>query len=204
MRTWWQAALAAVLTVTLPGQMRGVPMRRPPSSAARSALDATPPRQRAGEARIMLWPCGPPRLKRCSATSPTQSWSISGSRPPSPARRQLHGPHRRPRRCFTRLPSRLHVRRQSTAAIFDRVSGWALSVARHRLGQPAKRPGWPALVSSIAGPAAQAQRSIALDRARPDLKLPARRLPLHRSKEELRLTGNTYATSWIDLDVAIY
>jgi len=42
-----------------------------------------------------------------------------------------------------------------------------------------KRPGWPTLVRALPRPAAQARRSTALDRPRPDLELAVRRLPLH-------------------------
>jgi hypothetical protein len=46
--------------------------------------------------------------------------------------------------------------------------------ARHRLGQPAKRPRRAALVPPLSRSAIQAWRPIALDRARPDLELPMR------------------------------
>jgi hypothetical protein len=106
-----------------------------------------------------------------------------------PQWRQVHGPHRRPRWRAARLSGRLHLRGLSTTAIFDRVSGRTAAGARHRLGQPAERGGRPALVPSLPRPAAQARRPAVLDRARPDLELPVRRLPLDRSEKELRPRG---------------
>ena len=70
----------------------------------------------------------------------------------------------------------------SAAAVSDRVAGRPASGARHRLGQPAEGAGRAALVPPLPGPEAAGGRSAALDRARPDLELPVRRLPLHRAR----------------------
>jgi hypothetical protein len=134
-------------------------------------------------APIMHWPCNPLRLERCSATSLTQSASISGRRRSSP-RTVTNSSSAPTAPTAPRTTIRSHTRSASThCGNIDRVSGWTSSGARHRLGQPAKRPGWPALVLSLPRTAAQTRRSIALDRARPDLELSVRRhsIPITRN-----------------------
>jgi hypothetical protein len=73
---------------------------------------------------------------------------------------------------------------------------------RHRLEQPAERSGRSALVSPLSRPEIAGRRSTALDRTRPGLELPVRRLPLHRSQKNYELAANTYASSWTDVDVS--
>ena len=101
------------------------------------------------------------------------------------ARRQVHGPHRRPRRQARRLRNRLHLRRLPAAAIPDRFPRRALPGAVDRLGCAGEGSGRPALVPSAARREDRPQGSAALDRPLPELGAAMCRMPFDRPEEGL-------------------
>ena len=135
----------------------------------------------------MHWPCRRRPPQRCSATSPTHSSSISASSP-----------------AFSRDGDKFMVRTDGPDGALARYQiaytfgvyplqqyliafpGRAAAGARHRLGQPRRESRAASAGSTSIPTRSSARRPAALDRARPDLELPVRRLPFHRSEEELR------------------
>ena len=98
----------------------------------------------------------------------------------------LHGANGRPGRRTARLRNPLHLRRRAPATVPDRVSRWTLPVARHCLGCAREGAGRPALVPPVSRRAGHARRRTPLDAVEPELEPAVRRMPLHRSAEELR------------------
>ena len=102
------------------------------------------------------------------------------------ARRPLLRAHRRTGRQARRVRGEVRVRRRAAAAVPDRTARRTAAGARRRVGLAAARAGRTALVPPLSRPQDQGGRCAALDRHRPELELPVRRLPLHRPAQELR------------------
>ena len=103
-----------------------------------------------------------------------------------PARREIHGAHRRAGWIIAGLRDRLHLRRVSLAAVPDRLSRRPLSGAGPRLGQPAQGTGRTTLVPPLSRPEPHPSGPAALDRLAAELELHVRRVPFHESAQELR------------------
>ena len=118
------------------------------------------------------------------------------------ARRQVLRQHRRPRRQARRLRDQVHLRRHAAAAVPDRVPGGRLQALGDRVGRAAEGGGRAALVPPLSRAEAQGRRPAALDRHRPELELPVRRLPLDQPAQGLRRGARRFATKWSEINVA--
>ena len=154
--------------------------------AAAPAPVATRRRRRCGRHRTTRWRCRPPRRRRSRAASTARPLCMAASPRASAAPATA---------CTCGRTDRTASRRIMASPIRSasiRCSNiWSRSPAggSRRSASPATAPrgsGRPALVQPLPRPSAAAGRSAALDRARPDLELPVRRLPLHQPAKELR------------------
>ncbi len=126
MNASWQAAVAAVIMLALPGPIRARADEPATFVGAQACagchtvqFDAWKGSHHALAMQKATEATGARRLRRRKARA------FRGHDHLLPQRRQVHGPHRRPGRRAARLSDRLHVRCLSAAAIFDRISGRA-------------------------------------------------------------------------------
>ena len=103
-----------------------------------------------------------------------------------PPRREVPGPHRRSGRQACRVRDRLHLRRRSSPAVPGALPRRTAPVARAGLGHAAPQRRRAALVSPLPRRDAPASRPASLDRARADVELPVRRVPLDEPPEGVR------------------
>ena len=98
----------------------------------------------------------------------------------------------------------LHLRRRAAAAVPGRLSRRAAPGARHRLGQPAARPGRPALVPSLPGASTSAPATRCTGPASTQTwnHMCAECHSTNLRKGYRRRTEHRYETTWSEIDVA--
>src|ERR1700676_4878831 len=99
---------------------------------------------------------------------------------------EVYGAYRWGGRRASRLRDRVHVRRLSASAIFDRDAGRTLAGVGDRVGHEATRERRAAVVFSVSWPENHGARFPALDGYRSELELHVRRLSFDQLAQELR------------------